>query len=186
MRMFQRFSPLARLLGWLYRLGNEFTTITGGWVASAWSGNTAIWTGVAPGLTKEAAALKIDMTNTYSAGKSGVVGIANLVNLTNATTLRIKISYSLGGIDTPGSGRYQRLYLMVSDVTSGNWTSGTVYDALSLLIEHGASSVATATDVVFTLPVDTLNGNYRVYLGLVWSYQNAASWVRISEVELVP
>jgi len=169
----------------LYKLGNEFTAITGGWATTAWSGGST-WIAQAPTLTKESGDLKADLPGTYSTGKSGVIGISSLINLTDYTTLRVKLSYSFGGIDTPGAGRYQRLYLVVSDVTSGYWTSvPTVGDALILCLEHGTANAITATDVVYSLDITALNGNYRIYLGFAWAYQNAASWVKVTEVELV-
>ena len=176
----------ALLFNWrLYYYGNEFTDTTGGWISQAWSGNSTIWTAVAPTLTKEASALKVDMSATYASGQSGVVRITNVVDLTDVSTVRVKFSGSLGKIYNPGSGRYQRLYLFVSDVTSGNWTSGTVYDALTFMLEHTASATYTFSDAVYSVDVSALTGSFRVCFGYVWAYQSEASWVRISEVELL-
>ena len=43
---------LLELEYWLYKLGNEYTAVTGGWQARAWTGNGSIWNAKAPGLTK--------------------------------------------------------------------------------------------------------------------------------------
>ena len=87
----------SNLKHWLYRLGNEYASLTGGWQARAWTGNGSIWTAKAPGLTKNAGSMTVSMTDKYSSGKSGVVEILNNVDLTPYATLRVKLNLAIGG-----------------------------------------------------------------------------------------
>jgi hypothetical protein len=114
---------------WLYRLGNEFTSLTGGWQSRAWTGNRSIWTAKAPGLNKNAGSMTVSMTDKYSSGKSGVVEILNNVDLTPYATLRVKLNLAIGGC---GSEGYQRIYLVCAAdrSASNNWTSSAIYKAI--------------------------------------------------------
>ena len=176
---------LLELEYWLYKLGNEYTAVTGGWQARAWTGNGSIWNAKAPGLTKNAGSMTVSMPDKYVAGKSGVVEIINNVDLTNFTTLRVKVNYSLGGI-VSGSGGYQRIYLVcaANRSASNNWTSSSIYKALSLVQTHTSTSTSTASNVTYTLDVSGVNEAVDVFFGLAWVQQNIASTIEVLEVEL--
>lgn len=185
MRLMKRLMAIAAQgRRWLYFLGNEFATITGGFSAYAWSG-LSVWTDTAPGLTKNSTYMEVSMPNTYTSGKSGVVRTVSKVDLTNVSSIRIKMSYSLGGIYNPASDRYQRLYLFVTDVTTGKWKYSSIYDALTLMLEHLGNTGLSGTDVEKTLNVSALSGSYYVCLGYAWAYQSGASTVQIKEMELI-
>lgn len=173
---------------WLYRLGNEFSTITGGWQARAWSGNGSIWSHAAPGLTKNTGNMVASMPNAYSSGKSGVVEIINNVDLTPYTTLRVKINLAISGCSwESGADGYQRVYLVcAADRTYTNgWTSSTIYKAISLAFNHTATSAYNASNIEYTLDVSGVNQAVDVFFGLVWKQQQAASTITILEVELI-
>lgn len=176
----------SNLKRWLYRLGDEYTALTGGWQARAWSGNGSIWAHTAPGLTKNSGSMTASMPNAYSSGKSGVVEILNNIDLTPYTTLRVKLNLAIGGCYTAGSG-YQRIYLVcAADRTYTNsWTSSAIYKALSLVYEHTASSAYNASNVEYTLDISGVNQAVDVFLGLVWVQQAAGSTIETLEVELV-
>lgn len=171
---------------WLYLNGDEYTTITGGWVSQAWSGVAASWAATAPSLTKETATLLIYLTNVNTTAKSGVVGITDLVDLSAVSTIRVTLpSATFSAINTPGSGREQKMWLFVSDVTTGDWLGSGVYDALSLVHSHTAGTTESLTNVSYTLDVSALTGSYRVYLGFEWAYQTGISTIRVSSVEMI-
>jgi len=176
----------SNLKHWLYRLGNEFTVLTGGWQARAWSGNGATWTAKAPGLTKNSGSMTVSMTDKYASGKSGVVEILNNVDLTPYSTLRVKINLAIGGCYTAGSG-YQRIYLVcAADRTAtNNWTSSTIYKAISQVFSHTSSGAYTASNVEYTLDISGVNQAVDVFFGLAWVQQAADSTFEVLEVELL-
>lgn len=173
----------SNLKHWLYRLGNEYASLTGGWQARAWTGNGSIWTAKAPGLTKNAGSMTVSMTDKYSSGKSGVVEILNNVDLTPYATLRVKLNLAIGGC---GSGGYQRIYLVCAAdrSASNNWTSSAIYKAISQVFTHTSSSAYTAPNAEFTLDVSGVNQAVDAFLGLAWVQQAADSTFEILEVEL--
>ena len=177
----------SNLKHWLYRLGNEFSAITGGWQARAWTGNGAVYTATAPGLTKNAGDMVIGMPNTYSSGKSGVVEIVNNVNLTPYSTLRVKVNLAIGGCSAvAGADGYQRIYLVCAAdrSASNNWTSSAIYKAISQVFTHTSTSAYNASNVEYTLDVSGVNEAVDVFLGLVWKQQASGSTITILEVEL--
>lgn len=188
MRLIRRIIQLARSFKhWLYRLGNEFSAITGGWQARAWTGNGSIWNATAPGLTKNADNMVASMPNTYSAGKSGVVEILNNIDLTPYTTLRVKLNLAIGGCSAvAGADGYQRIYLVcAADRTYTNgWTSSAIYKAISQVFTHTSTSAFNASNAEYTLDVSGVNQAVDVFFGLVWKQQAAGSTVTILEVEL--
>lgn len=168
---------------WLYKLGNEFTDITGGWQARAWTGNGSIWSAVAPGLTKNASNMVASMPNTYSSGKSGVVEIINNVDLTGYNTLHLRLDFNLGGIDLNEDG-YSRFYLVTAPVRSGNWTSSSVFSALLLCESQTANASRSATNQEYSLDISGVSGAQDIFIGCVWRQQLAASTLTIKEVQL--
>lgn len=190
MSMIEQLFLLAAMAGnfkrWLYKLGNEFTAITGGWQARAWTGNGSIWTAKAPGLAKNAGSMTVSMTDKYASGKSGVVEIISDVDLTPYSTLRVKINLAIGGCYTAGSG-YQRIYLVcaANRSASNNWTSSAIYKAISQVFTHTSSSAYNASNVEYTLDVSGVNQAVDVFFGLAWVQQAADSTFEILEVELL-
>lgn len=173
---------------WLYRLGNEFSAITGGWQARAWTGNGSIYTATAPGLTKNSDSMTISMTNKYASGKSGVVEIINNVDITPYTTLRVKVNLAIGGCSAePGADGKQLIYLVcaANRSASNNWTSSAIYKAISQVFSHTSTSAYNASDVTFTLDVSGVNQAVDVFFGLVWRQQAEGSTITTLEVELI-
>jgi len=172
---------------WLYKLGNEFTDITGGWQARAWTGNGAIYTATAPGLTKNADSMVATMPDEYKSGKSGVVEIINNVDLTPYTTLRVKVTLAIGGCSaTAGADGKQLIYLVcAADRSASNdWTSSAVYKAISLVFTHTSVSAFNASNVEYTLDVSGVNQAVDVFFGFVWKQQASSSTIGVTEVEL--
>ncbi len=178
----------SNLKHWLYRLGNEYVSLTGGWQARAWTGNGAVYTATAPGLTKNAGNMVIGMPNTYSSGKSGVVEILNNVDLTPYTTLRVKVNLAIGGCSAvSGADGKQLIYLVcAADRSASNkWTSSSIYKALSQVFTHTSTSAFNASNAEYTLDVSGVNQAVDVFFGLVWKQQAAGSTITILEVELI-
>ena len=174
---------IAQIRRFLYNMGNEFVGVTGGWNIYGWSGLSAMWVGSGGSITKLSDAIRITMLDTGATGQSGALRVVNKVTLSNINTLKIKLSYSLGQVDT-ASGGYQRLYLFVSSVSSGDWTTPSVYDAINYIVNHTASTNLIVTGEEHTLDVSGLpDGDYYVCLGYVWRYQNISSWVEMSVLE---
>jgi len=172
---------------WLYKLGNEFTGITGGWQARAWTANSAIYTATAPGLTKNSGDMVASMSNTYSSGKSGVVEIINNVDLTPYTTLRVKVNLAIGGCSAVAEADGKQLIYLVCAAnrsSANNWTDSAIYKAISLVFSHTSTSAYNASGVEYTLDVSGVNESVDVFFGLVWKQQAAGSTVTILEVEL--
>jgi len=173
---------------YLYWLGNEFTAITGGWQARAWTGNGAIYTATAPGLTKNAGSMTVSMPDKYASGKSGVVEIVNNVNLTPYSTLRVKVNLAIGGCSAvAGADGYQRIYLVCAAdrSASNNWTSSAIYKAISQVFSHTSTSAFNASNAEYTLDVSGVNQAVDVFFGLVWKQQAAGSTITTLEVELI-
>ena len=189
MRLIRRTIQMARgFKHWLYRLGNEFSAITGGWQARAWTGNGAIWTQTAPGLTKNAGDMVAAMPHAYSAGKSGVVEILNNVDLTPYTTLRVKVNLAIGGCSAvSGADGKQLIYLVCAAdrSASNNWTSSAIYKAISQVFTHTSTSAFNASNAEYTLDVSGVNQAVDVFFGLVWKQQAAGSTITTLEVELI-
>lgn len=189
MRIIRRIIQQARSFKhWLYKLGNEFTALTGGWQARAWTGNGAIYTATAPGLTKNSGDMTASMPNTYSSGKSGVVEIINNVDLTPYTTLRVKVNLAIGGCSAAaGADGKQLIYLVcaANRSASNNWTSSAIYKAISQVFTHTSISAYNASNVEFTMDISGVNEAVDVFFGLVWKQQAASSTMPILEVELI-
>ena len=168
---------------WLYKLGNEFTDITGGWQARAWTGNGSIWSAVAPGLTKNASSMVATMPDKYTSGKSGVIEIRNNVDLTAYRTLHLRLDFNLGGSGWNEDG-YSRFYLVTAPVRSGNWTSSSVFSALLQCENHRANSNWAATNREYSLDISGVAGAQDVFVGCAWAYQLNASTLTIKEVWL--
>lgn len=176
---------ITQLFRFLYRLGNEFSGTTGGWGAYSWSGLLATWVANAGSVSKLSSAIRVSMPNIGATGQSGVVRTNNKITITNQTAIKAKISYSLGQVST-GDGGFQRVYIFLADVSTGDWTSSGVYDALLLALNHGTSTVSTGIDEEFTLDISGIpDGDYYVCVGYVWRYQNQASWFELSEVQKI-
>jgi len=168
---------------WLYKLGNEFTDITGGWQARAWTGNGSIWSAVAPGLTKNASNMVASMPDKYTSGKSGVVEIINNVDLTGYNTLHLLLDFNLGGSGWDKDG-YSQFYLVTAPVRSGNWTSSSVFSALLLCESQTANASRSATNREYSLDISGVAGAQDVFVGCAWAYQLNASTLTIKEVWL--
>lgn len=183
MRLMRRMNTIATQIGrFLYNLGNEFLAITGGWDKYSWTGNIAIWVGNSGGLSRQSSYMQVSMGDIGATGQCGVLRTANMVSLTGKSTIKIKVSHSLGACDLSSNG-YQRIYLFLSKETSGSWTSPSVYEAITMCVEHDGGSTVQTDDVEYSLNISGLeDGGYYVCVGYVWRYQNAASWLRISEV----
>jgi len=182
------FIKAASFRTFLYKSGNEFTSRTGGWQARAWTANGVIYTATAPGLAKNADNMVASMPNTYSSGKSGVVEIINDVDLTPYTTLRVKVNLAIGGCSAvAGADGKQLIYLVcaANRSASNNWTSSTIYKAISQVFTHTSTSAYNASNVEFTMDISGVNEAVDVFFGLVWKQQAASSTMPILEVELI-
>ena len=167
----------------LYKLGNEYVGITGGWSSYSWTGSSGSWEAAAPTLNKESDLMSVFMPHTYSTGKSGVVRSNNRIDLTNVSKVRLTMNYALGRCSTESSG-YQRIYIFVSSETSGSWATTDVAVARLLCVEN-SDSAESAANAVYELDVSSLSGSYYVCTGYVWRYQIDTSEVEILEVKLI-
>lgn len=170
---------------WLYLNGDEFTTLTGGWVSQAWSGFASAYTATLPGFSSGASYLGITLPGVDVAARSGVVRVSNLIDLSAISTIRVTLSANLPG-QYSGRTVVQKLYLFATDLTTGDWLSPSVYDALSLVHTHtNTQATETLTDVQYTLDVSALTGSYRVCLGFEWEYQREQAFISVSAVEML-
>ena len=184
MRLIRKISAvIMQIRQFLYKLGNEYPGITGGWAGQSWTGLVTLWDAALPTLTKESLLMSVFMPDTYSTGKSGVIRTNSQVDLTNISKIRLTINYALGRCSTSSSG-YQRIYLFVSSGTSGDWTSGAVSAAILKCVDND-DTAESATNAVYELDVSSLSGSYYVCTGYVWRYQTETSEVEILEVKLI-
>ena len=177
---------------WLYYYGDEFTTLTGGWMAQAWSGASG-WTATAPTLTKLASSLRATLSNTTSTVYSGVIRVTNKADLSAVARIRVTLSASLSGPKYQNSGG-QNLYLMATAVNSGYWPwdgppSAGVVATVHTHTSYGTSqtpSPEVLTDVQYILDVSGLpDGTYYISAGFVWYNQYTNSIVTIKSVEML-
>ena len=157
---------IIQMLRFLYKLGNEFSGVTGGWEAYSWTGSLGSWDASAPALNKETTLMSVFMPHTYSTGKSGVVRIYNQVDLTNISKVRLTINYAFGRASAE-SGGYQRVYLFVSSETSGSWATTDVAAARLLCVEN-IGAAESATNAVYELDVSSISGSYYICTGYEW------------------
>ena len=164
---------------WLFRLGNEYASITGGFGRYAWSYNTATESGAAPDGSNDGTRLTVSLSNLYNTGWSGVIRTENMIDLTNVGSIRVHISGTFGACDTANGG-FQAICLFTRQSTSGNWESGDT--ALALVASH-TSGGAVNFEGDYTLNVAALTGLHYVCIGIRWKKQNGASTFYITEVE---
>lgn len=173
---------------WLYLNGNEYTAITGGWVATAWSVSPSTVTATAPGLSKQPTYMICTLSGINQPARSGVVNAANAIDLSAVSKIRVTLSASLAPRYSSAVG-FQRIYLIAASAMSGNWPSTTPSAAgvIAMVHEHYyQTTTETLTDVVYELDVSGLpDGSYYVDAGFVWAYQSANSTVRIKSVEML-
>lgn len=169
---------LLRRLSFLFKNGNEFASVTGGWGRYAWSYNTATDTGGEPSGSNDGTSLSISLDNLYNSAISGVIRTGNMIDLTNVGTIRVRISGTLGACDTANGG-YQELYLFTRQSASGNWNAGNT--AQALVISHGTGA-AVNVDAYFGLNVVALTGSHYVCVGVRWKKQNGATTLWLNEI----
>lgn len=167
------------VMRWLFKDGNEFTSITGGWAAYAWSYNTTTDVGGSPGVSNDGTRLNTSLANLYNSGISGVIRIGNMIDLTNVSTLKMRISGTLGACDTANEG-YQEIYLFTRQNASGNWNSGNT--AQSLVVSH-VSGASVNFDGDYSLNVASLTGNHYLCIGIRWKKQNEATTLHFNNAE---
>lgn len=130
--------------GELYDTGNEFTDVTGGWVADALGQQTGGWKEVAPTLTKGSASMTVQMSTKEG---NGCVHMENSVDMSKFTTLEANISGFSGGTDIVDQS-YMSIY------KKGN----NPYHA-------AAAKITILSAGTFTLDIGALSGEYDVAFG---------------------
>ena len=160
----------------LYKNGNEFTHVTGGWAAYAWSYNTATDSGGAPSTANNGTQLVTSLANLYNSAISGVIRTGNMIDLTNVGTIRLRIAGTLGACAT-SKGGYQEVYIFTRQSADGNWISGNTAQALVMSHESGAS---VAVDAYVGLNVAALYGAHYICIGVRWKQQNEPTvfWIQ--------
>lgn len=179
---------------WLYLNGNEYTVITGGWMAQAWAGASG-WTARLPGLSKGESSMGVVLTDptpdvsTYS----GVVRVTNAIDLSAVSRIRVTLSASLSG-PIQGQNGGQTIYLMATAATSGDWPWSGPSAAGVLANVHNHTSYGTQqippseilSDVQYELDVSGLpDGSYYACVGFLWYKQYTFSSITIKSVEML-
>ena len=166
------------VMRYLFKNGNEYPSVTGGWGRYAWAYNTATDSGGAPSGSNDGTSLSISLANLYNSAISGVIRTGNMIDLTTVGTIRVHISGTLGACDTANGG-YQEVYLFTRQSTSGNWNSGNT--AQALVISHGTGA-AVNVDGYYGINVVALTGAHYVCVGVRWKKQNEATTLWLNEI----
>lgn len=127
----------------LYRYGNEFSTETGGWEATA-DYSQGNHTSVAPTLILGSDDLYAEISEVR---KDGVVRTKNLINLVGVSSIKVNVT----GVNVPDSAE---VVLIVMPTATGNWVSGnsaSVYISETGDITLDVSNVGTSCYVGFAL-----------------------------------
>ena len=170
---------LIKALKWLFRNGNEYPSITGGWAAYAWSYNTATDSGGAPSTSNNGAQLVTWLLNLYNSAISGVIRTGNMIDLTGKTKIKVHIWGTLGACDTANGG-YQEVYLFTRQSSSGNWNSGNTAQALIISHTGGGNQ---SFDGIYELSVSGLTGLHYVCIGVRWKKQNGVTTLYFNDIE---
>ncbi len=163
----------------LYKNGNEFTHVTGGWASYAWAYNTAADAGGTPSTANNGTQLVTYLGNLYNSAISGVIRPANMIDLTGKTKIKVHIWGTLGACDTANGG-YQEVYLFTRQSASGNWNSGNTAQALIISHTDGANQ---SFDGNYELPVPGLAGLHYVCIGVRWKKQNDVTTLYYNDIE---
>lgn len=156
---------------YLYTTGNEWSSITGGWIAQGlkFSSDTAA---TAPSLTKNSTYLRATLGKSGSSGNGGVVRPTNAIDLTKYSTVSFDIEYSRGVV-------YNNIVLIVykPSVTylDYSYRNATVYYA---------PSSTSASRTTYNLNVSTLSGEYMVGVYLYNGADSNSLSVNIYNVRL--
>lgn len=164
---------------WLFKDGNEYPSVTGGWAAYVWSYNTATDSGGAPPTSNNGTQLVTSLANLYNAAISGVIRTGNMIDLTGKTKIKVHIWGTLGACAT-AKGGYQEVYLFTRQSASGNWNSGNTAQALIISHTGGGNQ---SFDGIYELPVSGLNGLHYVCIGVRWKQQNDVTTLYSNDIE---
>lgn len=178
MRLARKFG-LIKALKWLYRNGNEFVAITGGWASYQWSYNGDTDNAGHPGVVNDGGKLVTTLSNLYKSAISGVIRTGNMVDLTGKAKIRVHIWGTLGACDTANGG-YQEVYLFTRQSASGNWYSGNTAQALIIGHTGGGNQ---SFDGIYELPVSGLVGLHYVCIGVRWKKQNDVTTLYYNDIE---
>lgn len=144
--------------GTLYDAGNEYTDITGGWVAQAWKDQYGLEypaTGKAPSITRGSTKMTVKLSQSRS-GKyeSGAAATSQAIDLTNFSKLQFT-----------GSSNETEEFLCWFGVLPEGETD----------MEKAAANMDIKTsNKTYTLDISKLSGRYYIFLGL-YVYNLAAS-----------
>ena len=177
MRMNRLIGLLSRL-SYLFKNGNEYSAVTGGWGRYAWAYNTATDSGGAPSGSNDGTSLSVSLGNLYNSGISGVIRTGNMIDLTNVGTIRLRIAGTLGACAT-SKGGYQEVYIFTRQSADGNWISGNTAQALVMSHQSGAS---VAVDAYVGLNVAALYGAHYICIGVRWKQQNEPTVLWIQDI----
>ena len=128
------------LITYLYNKGDERTTLTGGWVATAIKPSGAGSTAVKPSVTKNTDSITVSLTSGYENYRIGYLATVKSIDLTNYSKITINVTkFSINGD------------ICVSDRKTSGFS--------------GAASMKLSVGVN-VLDISSLNGKYYVLLGM--------------------
>lgn len=167
----------------LYKYGDEFTAITGGWQAVAWpfaSDYTSISTQLLE-LTKNADNMVFHRAND-SDNYSGVLDIVNDIDLTNINTISLLCDYAW--TRTSVQYGYIRLILFAIPRSTSYWENAPAQTTIVSSTDSSALS-GEASGVTATLDVSSLSGAYDICIGIVSAHGTPTMTATIYEVKLI-
>lgn len=157
------------IAGYLYNLGDECESITGGWQARGWKANSN-YSALTPTLAKNAENMTMALSkpggDVYTA--SGAVEVKKNIDLTRISQIVFKFeSVTVGGSAT--SSQKAGIVGTIVDRNATYFRTDTVAEN-SIYYE----STGTRNDVVIAVDVSAISGEYDVVIGLM-SYREGSS-----------
>lgn len=159
---------------WLYKNGNEYIDVTGGWQARALainsnfsgSGNST----VKPTLTKNANNMVMSLSRSGTiTTTSGIVEVIKDIDLTNINTIKGVFEKIVASGTFDSSQRFGLLVVVMP-------RTATYFDTNSVAqFSKQYTQAVTETDISFEVDVSSLSGSYDIAIGMSLYYNSSAA-----------